>query len=153
MVAAAPRSLVSAAFAFLVWAFLIHWGWEALHAAAYAETAGPFQERLWHCLPMGAIDAVWSLGLLVVARLVVGPAERRPLARMVAMLTLLGAVTAIALEWHALRTGRWTYNSVMPLIPGLRVGAYPVLQMAVVPVLAARFSGLLSSQAEDWRGR
>jgi hypothetical protein len=69
---------------------------------------------------------------------------------------VLGAATATILEWHALRTGRWTYNALMPLIPGLGVGVYPVLQMAIVPAVAARVSGFLLGQGSpggrDGRG-
>lgn len=147
------RALGTAAVAFLVWAFLFHWGWEAVHAAAYVETAGPFRQRLWHCWPMGAVDAAWSLGLFVVARVIAGPAGRRPRTVIVGVLVVLGALTAVVLEWHALQTGRWTYNALMPLIPGLRVGVYPVLQMAVVPVVAASLSGFLSDRAYDRRTR
>jgi hypothetical protein len=41
----------------------------------------------------------------------------------------------------------------MPLIPGLGVGVYPVLQMAIIPVVAARVSGFLLDQAEYRRAR
>lgn len=147
------RALGTAAVAFLVWAFVIQWGWEAIHAAAYVETTGPLWQRLWCCLPMGAVDAAWSLGLFVVARLIAGPAGRRPRTVIVGVLVVLGALTAVVLEWHALRTGRWTYNSLMPLIPGLGVGVYPVLQMAIVPVVAARVSGFLLDKGQYRRAR
>lgn len=139
-----PRSPARRAVVFLVWAFLIQWGWEAIHAAAYVETNGPFRQRLLHCLPMGAVDAVWSLGLLVTARVIVRPAGQSHRAAFLWLTVVLGAMTAATLEWHALRTGRWTYNGLMPLIPGLGVGVFPVLQMAIVPVVAARLSGFLA---------
>ena len=138
-----PQSPARRAVAFLVSAFVIHWGWEAIHAAAYVETAGPLWQRLWCCLPMGAVDAVWSLGLVITARVIVRPAGQSHRAAFFWLTAVLGATTATILEWHALRTGRWTYNALMPLIPGLSVGVFPVLQMAIVPVVAARFSGFL----------
>jgi hypothetical protein len=147
------RSPARRAVAFLVWAFVIHWGWEAIHAAAYVETAGPFLQRLWCCLPMGAVDAVWSLGLLVAARVIVRPAGHSHRAAFLWLTAVLGATTAIVLEWHALRTGRWTYNELMPLIPGLGVGVYPVFQMAIVPVVAARIPGFLIDHVEYRRAR
>ena len=143
-----PRSPAPRAVAFLVSAFVVHWGWETIHAAAYVETAGPLWQRLWCCLPMGAIDAVWSLGLLVTARVIVRPAGQSHRAAFFSLLVVLGAVTATILEWHALRTGRWTYNALMPLIPRLGVGVYPVLQMAIIPVVAARVSGFLLDHEE-----
>lgn len=143
-----PRSPAPRAVAFLVSAFVVHWGWETIHAAAYVETAGPLWQRLWCCLPMGAIDAVWSLGLLVTARVIVRPPGQSYRAAFFSLLVVLGAVTATILEWHALRTGRWTYNALMPLIPKLGVGVYPVLQMAIIPVVAARASGFLLDHEE-----
>ncbi len=137
-----PRSAVRRAVGFLLWVFLIQWGWEAVHAAAYVETAGPLSQRLLCCLPMGAVDAVWSLGLLVAARAIVRRAGQASPATSLWLMAVLGATTAAILEWYALRTGRWTYNALMPLIPGLRVGVSPVLQMAIVPIVAARLSGL-----------
>lgn len=137
----APRFASRRAVAFVIWAFLIQWGWEAIHAAAYVETAGPVRQRLRCCLPMGAIDAVWSFGLAVTARVIVRRADQSNRAAFFCVMAVFGAVTATILEWHALRTGRWTYNYLMPLIPGLGVGAFPVLQMAIVPIVAARLSG------------
>ena len=45
----------------------------------------------------------------------------------------LGFVLAVAFEWWALGTGRWSYADSMPLLPGLGVGLVPVLQMIVIP--------------------
>ena len=148
-----PRSPARRAVAFLVSAFVVHWGWETIHAAAYVETAGPLRQRLWCCLPMGAIDAVWSLGLLVTARVIVRPAGQAHRAAFFWLLVVLGAATATILEWHALGTGRWTYNSLMPLIPGLGVGVSPVLQMAIIPVVAVRVSGFLLDHEEKERAQ
>ncbi|MBA3640867.1 MAG: hypothetical protein H0W53_16705 [Acidobacteria bacterium] len=55
-----------------------------------------------------------------------GPAEY-------AVMLTLGASAAIIVEWRALSRGRWRYSARMPLIPGVRVGLTPVLQMIVLP--------------------
>lgn len=102
---------------------------------------------------MGAVDSAWSLGLFVGARLIVTSLGRRDRATGVWLTAVLGAMTATIIEWHALRTGRWTYNSLMPLIPWLGVGLYPVLQMAIVPVVAARVSGFLPDHMDASRAR
>jgi len=124
---------------FLAVSFLMHWGWETAHGVAYVETALPLATRVWHCLPMAGVDTLWTAGLVALA----GRAGSIRVAALVA--TVLGAATAILIEWYALRNGRWTYNELMPLVPLVRVGWWPVLQMAILPPIAMtvtrRFSG------------
>ena len=49
------------------------------------------------------------------------------------MLAGSGIVIAAAIELFALSTSRWLYSDFMPIIPVIRVGLSPVLQMAVLP--------------------
>jgi len=53
------------------------------------------------------------------------------------LLMFLGAVLAITVELHAVKTGRWQYTDRMPLIPGLNVGLSPLLQMMLLPSTTA----------------
>jgi hypothetical protein len=114
-------------------AFLLHWMWEATHAAAYVESAGPFLYRLRHCLPMAATDALWTLGLWALVTALWWGANGQGHRRVA--LAVLGAATAIVVEWAALAEGRWTYNALMPIVPVVNVGLWPVAQMTVLPVL------------------
>lgn len=50
-------------------------------------------------------------------------------------LVLAGLAIGVIIELFALTTGRWTYTEAMPLVPGLRVGLWPVLQMTILPGL------------------
>ena len=122
----------------VVVAFVLHWAWEVTHAVAFVESAGPFLFRLRHCLPMAGIDAVWTLGLWA---LVGGlSASGRPTSRRLVALGILGGLTAILLERLALAGHRWTYNALMPVLPVLDVGLWPVLQMIAVPVVSVWLS-------------
>lgn len=134
---------VRAAVRILAVAFLLNWIWEATHAAAYVESTGPFLYRLRHCLPMAGTDALWTLALWGVATGVWWRADSR--APRLATLAALGAVTAIVVEWAALADGRWTYNALMPIVPGVNVGLWPVAQMTVLPVIAVALA------AASWR--
>ena len=122
-----------------VLAFLFHWAWEAVHAAAFVESNGTFAFRLWHCLPMAVSDAAWTLALWAVVGGLAQASGRLPASRLV-LLGLLGAVTAVAVERIALATGRWTYNALMPIVPLVQVGLWPVLQMTLLPVLSVWLS-------------
>jgi len=123
----------------LVLAFALHWVWETMHAVAFVESSGTFAFRLWHCLPMAVVDAGWTLGLwLAVGGLAASP-RRSGVWRLTA-LGVLGALTGVALELFALAAGRWTYNSLMPIVPVIGVGLWPVLQMAMLPVVTVRLN-------------
>ena len=117
----------------LVVAFVLNWIWEATHAAAYVESTGPFLYRLRHCLPMAGTDALWTLALWGLATGVCWRTDGR--SPRLATLAVLGAVTAIVVEWAALAEGRWTYNALMPIVPVVNVGLWPVAQMTVLPVI------------------
>jgi len=120
-------------------AFVLNWVWEATHAVAFVESSGTLAFRVWHCLPMAVTDAGWTVALwLVVGGLSASP--RRFGVWRLAALGCVGALTAVALELIAVATGRWTYNDLMPLMPVIGVGLWPVLQMSVLPVLSVRLS-------------
>lgn len=51
----------------------------------------------------------------------------------VAFIVLFGSLMAVAIEWRALNSGRWSYSRWMPLLPGIGVGLLPVLQLVVLP--------------------
>ncbi|MFA5183685.1 MAG: hypothetical protein WC405_20440 [Syntrophales bacterium] len=58
---------------------------------------------------------------------------------------LAGLVIGIIIEKICLQAGRWSYNQAMPIIPFIKVGLSPVLQMTILPLttfaIAKRVSG------------
>ena len=132
----ARRSLSRSVALFAI-AFILNWVWEAAQAAAYVETQGPLAFRVWHCVPMAVIDALWVVGLYLVTLTTLELGARRDsrVARYIGMAGL-GALTATILETYAVSTRRWTYAPIMPILPVLQVGLWPLLQMLLLPVLA-----------------
>jgi hypothetical protein len=55
-----------------------------------------------------------------------------------------GFVLSIAIEYYALSTGRWAYNSLMPIIPFLQVGLTPTIQLGILGFLSFRLEEKLS---------
>ena len=47
-------------------------------------------------------------------------------------LAILGFVVAVVIEQHELLTGKWDYVLAMPIVPILKVGLAPVLQMTLL---------------------
>lgn len=119
--------------AFAALAVVLHWGWETAHGPAYVETDLRLAQRVWHCLPMAVLDTAWS-GAIVLLATAVARVLWRPSS--VWLITAgAGAVTAVAVERFALETGRWTYNELMPIVPFVNVGIWPLAQMVVLPPL------------------
>lgn len=116
--------------------FLGQWAWEVIHGPAYVETTGPVLWRVGHCLPMAAMDTVWSLVLILAARCV---AARAPRSIGYTLVAGAGALSAMLVEWRALHDARWTYAPAMPVIPIIHVGLSPILQMTIIPVVGFWF--------------
>lgn len=51
-----------------------------------------------------------------------------------------GFVLAVAIELWALKTGRWVYDISMPIIPFLRTGLTPTIQLALTGYIAQKFA-------------
>jgi len=48
------------------------------------------------------------------------------------LIIVIGIIVAIFNEWYGLGTGRWAYNSLMPILPIIKVGLTPMLQLGVL---------------------
>lgn len=59
---------------------------------------------------------------------------------------LLGALSAVAVEWVALGEGRWSYSARMPVVPGLRVGLWPLLQLSLLVPASFWIAGRVAKQ-------
>ncbi len=45
---------------------------------------------------------------------------------------LFGVIVAITIEFYALQTGRWAYNELMPIVPLLKIGLTPTIQLGLL---------------------
>ncbi|MGC9313097.1 MAG: hypothetical protein ACP5IA_10435 [Sediminispirochaetaceae bacterium] len=80
---------------------------------------------------------IWALGSAVFR----SPTWFKPLTwRGTALLLLSGLFIAAGIELHALAAGRWAYSALMPLLPVLRVGLSPVLQLLFLPFICMQVS-------------
>lgn len=53
-------------------------------------------------------------------------------AKDIAVLVIIGFFAAVAIEYRALLFDRWAYTSAMPIIPYIKVGLTPIVQMIVL---------------------
>ena len=81
---------------------------------------------------MAIVDTAWS-GAIVLLGLAAATVRRR--SAMWVLLVATGAISATVVERFAIATGRWAYNELMPVLPLVNVGLWPVVQTSVLPVL------------------
>ncbi len=104
-------------------AFFLNWVWEILHSALYLNYRG------------GAITGfvLFRASLADAAILLILIFAARKLKLNKAFFVVFGGlVISVAIEIWALQTGRWDYNSLMPIIPIIKTGLTPTVQLAVI---------------------
>jgi len=122
-------------FAITVIAFILNFIWEIsqafLYAPHYVGIGGLVRVHLQASLG----DVLLFLVILMLDALVFGRDYVQKIdSKRLTMMMSIGFALAVAVEKYALFSGRWVYNFLMPIIPGLNVGLVPVLQMMLIPV-------------------
>lgn len=62
------------------------------------------------------------------------------------LIIVIGIVVAIFNEWYGLSTSRWVYNSFMPILPLIKVGLTPTLQLGVLGYLTYKIEKYISTR-------
>lgn len=119
-------------------AFLLNWLWEILQISAYADLDGrALSAIMLHCGRAALGDAAITVGVYGIGALAAGTLAwgLRPGWNVYATGALLGFIQAALIERAATLSGRWSYSDRMPIVPGLDVGLWPLLQLTVlVPI-------------------
>ena len=109
-------------------AFLLHLVWENAQAPLYAGFQS-FSQHFSMCL-------IGTLGDMVITFSVLGfmLLLKKDVTRSADFLALavLGFIVAVLIEQHALLVGKWGYALTMPILPVLKVGLTPILQMTLL---------------------
>ena len=109
-------------------AFLLNIIWENLHSNLYVHYQnGPVTQLV--LLRATLFDAVFItlLGLLFF--------RFRYLRERLLYAFIIGFIAAIIIEIYALKTGRWAYSDLMPIIPLLNTGLTPTIQLGILSYL------------------
>ena len=124
--------------------FATNFLWEVLQSPLFAPMGSTLGEGMWRCFRAGLGDGVIILLIAAAVGFLLGRRDWFLDGEVTGYLlaTVFGSVFAVAIEWSALRSGRWSYRSSMPVIPGIGVGLVPVIQMTLLPILAYRIAAL-----------
>ena len=119
-------------------AFVLNWLWEMAQMTAYREMAiRPWRDTASLCTRAALGDVaitllIYATGALAARTLIWGfPAAWN----VYSTVALLGALHAFWIERAAIASGRWTYTQMMPVVPILNVGLWPLLQLTVLTPL------------------
>lgn len=114
-----------------VLAFLLNWVWEMTHSVLYLNYQG--RSVTYFILFRAALgDAVIISVLILIA-------HKFKLDKLL-FVVFGGLIAAIAIEMWALQTGRWAYNSLMPIIPIIKTGLTPTIQLAVTGYIVQKLT-------------
>ena len=110
-------------FIIFITAWLLNVAWENLHAGLYAHHQGG---EITEFMLLRA--AVTDAGLILAGIYLSYQLPRR---FQMWFVIVIGFIMGVAMEYWALRTGRWAYASAMPIVPVLHTGLSPTVQLAI----------------------
>ncbi|UCF96547.1 MAG: hypothetical protein JSV89_15400 [Spirochaetaceae bacterium] len=124
-------------------AFIINYVWEMLQMPFYERMSFADPASYLQCVQASFGDAniiiaIFGLGLFMFRNW----EWPKPLTLWkLAYLAVIGGSIAVSIELFALKAGKWRYSSLMPLLPLVRVGLIPFLQLLILPYLSYSIAG------------
>jgi len=118
--------------------FLVNEAWEMAQMPAYLQTAGyPWVDTLGRCTQAALGDVGIILGIYLTCSLVARDLRwgLRAGPGMSVTAATVGLIYALLVEHFGLAAGRWSYTELMPVVPVLGAGLWPLLQMTLLPPL------------------
>ncbi|MDD5721020.1 MAG: hypothetical protein PHT16_01060 [Candidatus Pacebacteria bacterium] len=118
-------------------AFILNVIWENLHSVFYANyMGGKITEII--LLRASLADA------LIVAIITLPFIFYSPLKNKSWLIIFIGIIISIFIEYWGLGTGRWAYNSLMPIIPVLGTGLTPTVQLGLLGYVSFKIAEYLN---------
>ena len=110
-------------------AFIANWIWEILHSALYLNYKGGLITS-FILFRAALVDAFIVLALVFISQ---------KFGKYKTLFILAGGfIIAIGIEIWGLKTGRWEYNSLMPIIPIIKIGLTPAIQLAITACIVEK---------------
>jgi hypothetical protein len=126
-----------------IFAFLLNFIWELVQMPLFRGFSEyPYYQVILHCTQATFGDVIISLVAFVGASLIARSRMWIISMSKSGLVTFLAIGLVITVAFELLATGplnRWQYGELMPMIPFIGVGASPVAQWVVVPLLQLWF--------------
>jgi hypothetical protein len=126
-----------------IFAFLLNFVWELLQMPLFAGFADfPYYQTILHCAKATFGDIVISLVAFAGACLIARSRNWIILTKLSGVVAFLAIGLVITIVFELLATGplnRWEYGELMPMVPVIGVGASPVAQWVILPLLQLWF--------------
>lgn len=130
----------------IVVAFLLHFVWENTQAPLYVGYQS-FSQHFSICFVGTIGDVIITLFVLAFIWLLKKD-EPQTITDFLA-LAIVGLVVAVAIEQHALLIGKWNYASTMPIIPWIKIGLTPIIQMTILLPLSFYLAKLFDEKSYE----
>lgn len=117
----------------IISAFLLNFIWENLHSFLYINYKGDFISEYILTRSAG-VDAIFIFIIIIVVSKI-SFIKNKPL-----WIFVTGIILAIILELWALSIGRWAYSELMPIIPIIKTGLTPTIQLGLTGLIAYKLS-------------
>ncbi len=126
-----------------IFAFLLNFVWELLQMPLFAGFADfQYYQTILHCMKATFGDVVISLVAFAGACLITRSRMWIILMNKSGVVAFLAIGLVITILFELLATGplnRWEYDELMPMVPVIGVGASPVAQWVILPLLQLWF--------------
>lgn len=118
-------------FLLFLFSFILNLAWEEFHSVLYLNYQGGI---ITHFILIRAslADAIFISVLFSLTKVI----------KKIWLFPVLAILLAFLIEKWALGAGRWAYNSLMPVLPILRVGLSPFIQLAVTGIISQKITVL-----------
>ena len=125
-------------FIFLI-AFVLNIVWENLHSVLYASYMGG---KITELILLRA-----SFADAVIITIIALPFIFHPAFKKIEWLIIpIGFVISIVIEYYALSAGRWAYNSLMPIVPLVKIGLTPMIQLGLLGFISLRLENYFKTK-------
>ena len=132
--AANKQTFMQLLWSITVCSFILHFAWEMLQMPLFHNMSLDLQSTLF-CALASVADTIMVLLIYYGFAWLYNNNwwMTRPRPYRLIILIITGGVGAALGELRHINLGTWSYSTLMPMIPGLKVGLVPVLQFMLLP--------------------
>ncbi|PIQ66456.1 MAG: hypothetical protein COV96_01600 [Candidatus Zambryskibacteria bacterium CG11_big_fil_rev_8_21_14_0_20_42_18] len=120
-------------------AFVLNIVWENLHSFLYSNYMGG--EITEFILIRASLFDAFLITMILLPFLYLNALKNKSW-----LIIVIGIIIAVLNEWYGLNTNRWAYNSLMPILPIIKVGLTPTLQLGVSGYLSYKVGEYISTR-------